>query len=51
MEKGLFLLERHVCYIYREVLLGMREMFQRGILHRDIKNANILLHIEGKDNF
>ena len=45
LEQGLYLSERHVRFIYREVLKGMKEMHEMGILHRDIKNANILLHI------
>jgi serine/threonine protein kinase len=45
LEQGLYLSERHIRYIYREVLKGMREMHEIGILHRDIKNANILLHM------
>ena len=45
LEHGLYLSERHVQYIFREVLKGMREMHELGILHRDIKNANILLHL------
>jgi serine/threonine protein kinase len=37
--------ERHVRFVYREVLKGMKSMHELGILHRDIKNANILLNM------
>ena len=37
--------EQHVRFVYREVLKGMKSMHELGILHRDIKNANILLHM------
>ena len=45
IEQGLNLSEKHARFIYREVLKGMKLMHELGILHRDIKNANILLHL------
>ena len=45
LEQGLYMSERHVRFVYREVLKGMKSMNELGILHRDIKNANILLHM------
>lgn len=45
MEAGMYLSEKQVRYIFREVLQGMKAMSDKGILHRDIKNANILLHL------
>lgn len=45
LNAGLRLRERHVAYIFGQVLSGMKEMLGKGILHRDIKNANILISI------
>lgn len=50
IEAGLQLSERQVSYIFREVLRGMKEMNSKGILHRDIKNANILIHLTGSNS-
>ena len=45
MSFGLKLTERQVQYIFREVLVAVKEMQEKNIIHRDIKNANILLHL------
>ena len=45
LKSKLKLNERQVRYLYRQVLLGMRELCQKGVIHRDIKNANILVNI------
>ena len=45
LEQALDMSERHVRFVYREVLKGMKSMHELGILHRDIKNANILLNM------
>jgi serine/threonine protein kinase len=42
---GLKLNEKHVSYIYGQVLKGMRDMKKLRVVHRDIKNANILVSI------
>ncbi len=31
--------------MYKQVLLGLKEMQQKGVIHRDIKNANLLVKI------
>jgi serine/threonine protein kinase len=43
LNHGLTLSEKALRYIYRQVLLGMRELDRELIVHRDLKNANILL--------
>lgn len=46
MSFGLKLTERQVQYIFREVLVAVKELQEKNIIHRDIKNANILLHLK-----
>lgn len=50
LEAGLTLTEQHVRYIFGEILKGMKAMSTNGILHRDIKNANILLNLPGYES-
>jgi serine/threonine protein kinase len=42
---GLILKEKHVQHIFRGILKALRDLQDQGIMHRDIKNANILLKI------
>ncbi|KAJ5627169.1 hypothetical protein N7528_004596 [Penicillium herquei] len=39
--------ERFIIPIARELAVGLRAIHQAGIIHRDIKAANILIHEEG----
>lgn len=36
--------EEKALKIFQQILIGIQELFARGIVHRDIKPANILLH-------
>ena len=45
---GLNLKENQISYIFRQVLEGMREMHEKHVVHRDIKNANIFISIPQK---
>ncbi|KAJ5700891.1 hypothetical protein N7493_011937 [Penicillium malachiteum] len=40
--------ERFIIPIARELAVGLRAIHQAGIIHRDIKAANILIHEEGR---
>lgn len=44
LEKRLILKEKEVRVIFTQVLHAMKEMNRIRAIHRDIKNANILLH-------
>eukprot|EP00347_Sterkiella_histriomuscorum_P019965 403339616 len=44
LEKKLVLTEEELRIIFQQVLLAMQEMQRIRAVHRDIKNANILLH-------
>jgi serine/threonine protein kinase len=40
---GLRLSEQEAKFIFKKVLLALKDLDDKGVLHRDIKNANILL--------
>ena len=42
---GLEISEKKIARIFGQVLEGMREMKEKNIVHRDIKNANIFISI------
>ena len=44
LDQRLVLVEKEVKYIFTKVVSAMQEMHRIRALHRDIKNANILLH-------
>ena len=44
LEQRLILKEREVQIIFRQVLKAIKVMRDFKVIHRDIKNANILLH-------
>ena len=47
MRNGLSLRkESTLRFVYEQVLLAMRELYRRGIVHRDIKNSNILVDFD-----
>jgi serine/threonine protein kinase len=40
--------ERYIIPIARELAVGLRAIHNAGIIHRDVKAANILIHEEGR---
>jgi len=44
LEKKLVLNEQEIRIIFSQVLIALQEMSKIRAIHRDIKNANILLH-------
>ena len=37
-----------VCYYTRQILLGLRYLHMKGVIHRDIKGGNILITVSGE---
>ena len=50
LDQKLVLNEKEVKYIFSEVVNAMKEMNNIKAIHRDIKNANILLHFPNITN-
>ena len=48
LDLKLCLNERQARLLYKQVLLGMRELQRMNVMHRDIKNANLLVNISGR---
>jgi serine/threonine protein kinase len=49
LEHRLLLSEKEVQIIFRQVLKAIKVMRDLKVIHRDIKNANILLHFPNSD--
>jgi serine/threonine protein kinase len=46
LKNGLEITEEQAKVIFKQVLLAMRSIERAGVVHRDIKTANILIHVE-----
>jgi serine/threonine protein kinase len=39
--------EKHIAYVAREMLKGLKYLHAQGFVHRDLKSANVMMSIDG----